>query len=128
MDQKVQTKIEWLTKLGGTDLEDLCRAAEQAITDGNGFGWLKPPPRDILESYWRGALVVPGREVIVARFDGTIVGSAQLVRPPSNNEAQAFAATITTFFVAPFARGHGLARGLLAAIEQRAAEEGLAWS
>lgn len=124
MDQKVQTKVEWLTKLSGTDLEDLCRAAAEAITDGNGFGWLKPPPRDILESYWRGALLVPGREVIVARYDGTIVGSAQLLRPPSNNEAQAFAATITTFFIAPFARGHGLARGLLAAIEERAAEQG----
>lgn len=124
MDQTVQTKVEWLTKLSGTDLEDLCRAAGEAIGDGNGFGWLKSPPRDVLESYWRGTLMVPGREVIVARYDGTIVGSAQLVRPPSNNEAQAFAAAITTFFIAPFARGHGLARGLLGAIERRAAEEG----
>lgn len=124
MDHRIQTKIEWLTKLSGTDLEDLCRAAEEAIADGNGFGWLKAPPRDILESFWRGVLVMPGRELIVARYDGTIVGSAQLVRPPSNNEAQAFAATLTTFFIAPWARGHGLARGLLKGIEERAAELG----
>jgi ribosomal protein S18 acetylase RimI-like enzyme len=124
MNQSVQTKIEWLTKLSGTDLEDLCRAAGEAIIDGNGFGWLKPPPRDVLESYWRGALLVPGRDVVIARYDGTIVGSGQLLRPQSNNEAQAFAATITTFFIAPFARGYGLARGLLAAMENRAAERG----
>jgi ribosomal protein S18 acetylase RimI-like enzyme len=124
MDKPVETKVEWLTKLSGTDLEDLCRAAEQAVGDGNGFGWLKPPTRDVLENYWRGVLMVPGREVIVARYDGTIVGSAQLVRPPSNNEAQSFAAAVTTFFIAPFARGYGLARGLLAGLESRAAGEG----
>ena len=123
MDKPVETKVEWLTKLSGTDLEDLCRAAEQAINDGNGFGWLKPPTRDVLENYWNGVLMVPGREIVVARYDGTIVGSAQLARPPSNNEAQSFAAAVTTFFIAPFARGHGLARGLLTELEARATEE-----
>ena len=120
----ISTHVEWLTRFTGTDLEDLCFATEQAILDGNGFGWLKPPPREKLEAYWRGVLLVPERELVVARYDGTIVGSAQLVRPPANNEAQAFAAMVTTFFVAPFARGHGLARGLLRAIDERAAERG----
>jgi ribosomal protein S18 acetylase RimI-like enzyme len=32
------------------------------------------------------------------------------VRPPRNNEAQGHAATLTGHFVAPWARGHGLAR------------------
>jgi hypothetical protein len=36
-----------------------------------------------------------------------VVGSAQLVRPPRNNEAQAFSAQITHAFIAPYARGHG---------------------
>ena len=120
----VTTSVEWVGVFTGTDLEDLCVATEEAILDGNGFGWLKPPPRDRLEAYWRGVLLVPEREVAVARFDGTVVGSGQLVRPPRNNEAQAFAATLTTFFVAPLARGHGLAHELLTAIERRAAELG----
>jgi ribosomal protein S18 acetylase RimI-like enzyme len=120
----VSNSVEWLTRFAGTDLQDLCRATAEAIVDGNGFGWLKPPPRDKLEAYWRGVLLVPERELVVARYDGTIVGSAQLVRPPLNNEAQAFAAMVTTFFVAPIARGHGLARGLLKAIDERAAERG----
>ncbi len=118
------TGVEWLTQFVGSDLQDLCNATETAIRDGNGFGWLKVPPRDKLESYWRGVLLVPGRELVVARLGGTIVGSAQLVRPPANNEAQAFAAAVTTFFMAPSARGHGLARGMLSAIDQRAAEQG----
>ncbi len=36
---------------------------------------------------------MPERLLFVGRLDGIIVGSAQLVRPPRNNEAQAFAAT-----------------------------------
>jgi len=118
------TKIEWLNKFDGTDLEDLCEATEDAILDGNGFGWLKPPPRDTLESFWKGVLLIPGRSLAVARFDGTIVGSGQLAEPSSNNEAQSFSASITTFFVAPYARGHGLARGLLREIENRAIKLG----
>lgn len=119
-----QTGVEWVTELTDQDVEDLCLATEEAILDGNGFGWLTAPPRRILESYWRGVLLVPYRELIVARLEGSIVGSAQILRPPSNNEAQAFAAHITTFFLAPWARAHGLARDMLDAIEQRAREAG----
>ena len=54
----------------------------------------------------------------VGRLDGTIVGSAQLVRPPRNNEAQAFSATLMHSFIAPYARGHGLARLLTARLER----------
>ena len=52
----------------------------------------------------------PSASCSSARLDGVIVGSAQLVRPPRNNEAQAFAATLMHAFIAPYARGHGLAR------------------
>ena len=55
---------------------------------------------------------------------GVICGSAQLVRPPPNAEAQASIATLTTSFVAPWARGHGLARMLTEKVEQAAAADG----
>ena len=42
-----------------------------------------------------------------------IAGSCQIVRPPRNNEAQAFACQLTTFFLAPWARGYGLAQKLV---------------
>jgi hypothetical protein len=44
-----------------------------------------------LETYFRGVLLVPERELFLARLDGHVVGSAHLVRPPRNNEAQATA-------------------------------------
>ncbi|MGF1625173.1 MAG: GNAT family N-acetyltransferase [Alphaproteobacteria bacterium] len=116
--------VERLEKFSDGDLADLCDATSDAIEAGGGFGWLTPPMPHVLESYWQGVLLVPGRELFVGRLDGVIAGSAQLLHPPKNNEAQAFAAQMTTSFVAPWARGHGLARGLLAAIEQEAVDCG----
>ena len=66
------TAVERLTQFGGPDLDDLCDAAESAIDADGGFGWLSPPPREIMESYWRGVLLVPQRELFVARLDGTV--------------------------------------------------------
>ncbi len=118
------TAIERITRFQRADLEDLCDATEAAILDGSGFGWLKPPPRATLEAYWRGVLVVPERELFVGRLDGTVAGSAQLIKPPPNQEARAFAATLATHFVAPWARGHGLARALVEAVEEAALASG----
>jgi len=118
--------VELLTRYTGTDLDDLCDASESAIREGGGFGWIKPPPRHILESYWKGVLLIPERRLVVGRLDRVIAGSAQLSRAPRNNEAQAFAGTLTSAFVAPWARGHGLARGIVLELERLAREMGLA--
>lgn len=117
--------VERLSAFRGPDLHDLCDAAEAAILDGGGFGWLKPPPRHVMETFWKGVLVVPERELFAARLDRTIAGSAQLVRPPRNNEAQGYVGQLTLSFVAPWARGHGLARSLTLAIEEAARDAGL---
>jgi len=110
--------------LAGSDLQDLCEAAEDAIGDGGGFGWITPPRRHVMEAYWRGVLLVPQRSLFIARFEGTIAGSAQLVRPTANAEARAFAVDLTTHFVAPWARRRGLGRRLIDAVEQTARGEG----
>ncbi len=88
---------ERLQSLSEDDLHSLCEATHAAILDGGGFGWLSPPPHDVLERYFRGLLLVPERQLFVARHDGMIVGAAQLVRPPRNNEAQAMSATMMHF-------------------------------
>jgi ribosomal protein S18 acetylase RimI-like enzyme len=119
------TCVDRLTAVAGADLHDLCDAAEAAIQQGGGFGWLRAPSRNVMESYWSGVLLVPERELFVARLDGTVAGSAQLQRPPRNNEAQAYTGQLTTFFLAPWARGHGLARKLVEAVEAAARESGL---
>jgi ribosomal protein S18 acetylase RimI-like enzyme len=114
-----------LTQYSGTDLDDLCEATEAAIVEGGGFGWLKPPPRHVLENYWKGVLLIPDRTLVVGRLDGLVAGSALLSRSPRNNEAQAFAGTVSGAFVAPWARGHGLGRGIVLEIERLARELGL---
>jgi ribosomal protein S18 acetylase RimI-like enzyme len=117
--------VERMTRYSGNDLDNLCEATESAITEGGGFGWLKPPPRQVLENYWKGVLLVPERRLVVGRLDGVVAGSAQLSRAPRNNEAQAFAGTLTSAFVAPWARGHGLGRRIVLEIEHLARELGL---
>jgi RimJ/RimL family protein N-acetyltransferase len=117
--------VERLTQYTGTDLDDICEATESAIEEGGGFGWLKAPARQVLENYWKGMLLVPERRLVVGRLDGVIAGSVQLSRAPRNNEAQAFAGTLTAAFVAPWARGRGIAREVITEAERLAAELGL---
>ncbi|MBR0673598.1 GNAT family N-acetyltransferase [Roseomonas soli] len=116
--------IERVERLSESDLADLAEATDAAIIEGGGFGWLEPQGRGALERHFRGVLLVPERELFVARLDGHAVGSAQLVRPPRNNEAQAFGATLTHAYIAPYARGFGLARLLVRRVEERAAALG----
>jgi ribosomal protein S18 acetylase RimI-like enzyme len=103
-----------------SDVNAIAEAATAAILDGGGFGWVKPPKVSVLEQYFRGVPLVPERELIIGRMDGVIYGAAQLLLPSRNNEAQAFAATILHHFVAPYARGHGLARLIIQRVEERA--------
>lgn len=118
--------VEPLTAFQGPDLHDLCDATESAILDGGGFGWLSPPPRGLMETYWKGVLLVPERDLFVARLDSTIAGSAQLLRPARNNEAQRLSGWITTFFIAPWARGYGLAPLTVETLAKAACDSGLA--
>lgn len=119
------TAVERVTQLGALDLEDLCEAAEAAIEAGGGFGWIRAPRRNVFEAYWKGVLLVPERQLFVARLDGTIAGSAQLVRPPRANEAQSHQAQLTTCFVAPWARRRGLAKRMVLAAELAARAAGV---
>jgi ribosomal protein S18 acetylase RimI-like enzyme len=112
--------VERVTEFSDDDLGTLCEATNAAIIDGGGFGWVSAQARLSLESYFKGALLVPERELFVGRLDGTIVGSVQLVRPPRNNEARAFAAELQHSFIAPYARGHGLARMMTLRVEEAA--------
>ncbi|MCS6891370.1 MAG: GNAT family N-acetyltransferase [Rhodovarius sp.] len=121
---KPATQVERCERLTDQDLRDLCDATNAAIIEGGGFGWIEPQGRETLERHFRGVLLVPERELFLARLDGRVVGSAQLLRPPRYNEAQAWGATLTHAYIAPYARGHGLARQLIRAVEERAAALG----
>ncbi|MBI1300532.1 MAG: GNAT family N-acetyltransferase [Alphaproteobacteria bacterium] len=116
--------VEHLKTFRAGELVDLCDATDLAIKAGGGFGWLKVPERDALERYWQGVLAMPARALFVARLDGVICGSCQLVKPPANNEAQRIAVQLTTNFMAPWARGHGLARMIVEKAEEYAKKSG----
>ena len=109
-----------VSTLSDDDIQALCEATNAAILDGGGFGWVTSPGRRVLEQYFRGILLVPERVLFVGRLEGTIVGATQLLRPARNNEAQAMAATLMHSFIAPYARGHGLARLMTEAVEEAA--------
>ena len=114
-ETKAKISVELVSTLNRRDLGDLCDAAAAAIVDGAGFGWVRAPERDIFERYWRGVLIIPERKLFIAKLDDVVVGSIQLVNPPRQKEAWAHACLVDTHFVAPWARGHGLARELIEA-------------
>lgn len=116
--------VEQVKHLAVGDLSDLCDATDAAIKGGGGFGWVHLPERDVLERYWNGVMTMPARILFVARLDGMICGTCQLIKPPLNNEAQSFSLQLTTNFVAPWARGHGLAQMLLSEAEKIALKDG----
>ncbi len=120
----VNLAVEQVDSLSPRDMDDLCDAADAAIRDGGGFGWLSPPRRETMERYWRGVLVVPLRSLFIGRIDGEVVGSAQLYRPPPNNEAQQLSAQASSVFVHPRARGLGLAHRIIGAVEDQARRDG----
>ena len=119
--------VEHITEqFSPNDLNDLCDATDAAIEDGGGFGWVEIPQRETLESYWRGVITAPTRDLFVARLDDVICGTTQLMLPPKNNEAQGHTVQLTTNFVAPWARGYGLAKMLLEEVEKHCLAEGYA--
>jgi len=114
-------RIDELT-LGET--QDLCDATNAAIEAGGGFGWVNKQERDVLERYWHGVIAMPSRILLAAKLDGVICGTCQLIKPVPNNEAQAHITHLTTHFIAPWARGHGLAEKLITLAENTAKNEG----
>tara|TARA_B100000131_G_scaffold318414_1_gene362233 strand:+ start:29 stop:577 length:549 start_codon:yes stop_codon:yes gene_type:complete len=117
-------KIELANNLKPGDIEDLCDATETAILEGGGFGWIKVPSRKTLKDYWLGVMTVPDRELIIGRVDNVVAGSCQIIKPSKNNEAQRLLCNLTTFFIAPWARGHGISPKLILFAEKTAVELG----
>ena len=111
--EKTNIGVDTLKTISNTDLADLCYNTEQAIKAGGGFGWITVPPRDILKKYWNGMLLVNTNTLIVGRLNSDIAGSLQLSFSPPNNEAQKTIARIQSHFVAPWARGYGLAKAMI---------------
>tara|TARA_Y100000590_G_scaffold410363_1_gene503346 strand:- start:282 stop:821 length:540 start_codon:yes stop_codon:yes gene_type:complete len=122
--ESISIKVETLEKISDLDLADLCNITEQAIKAGGGFGWLKVPQRETLNKYWKGLAVVKNRILVVGRLNNAIAGALQLELQPLNNEAQKHISNITSHFVAPWARGYGLAKKMIDHSEEIAKKNG----
>ncbi len=121
---KPKTETEYVTNLNRIDIQELCDATEDAILVDGGFGWLKLPVRKKLEDYWKGVVLIPERLLIIGKIDNVIGGSVQLIKPARSNEAQSHLCNLTTFFLASWARGYGLARLLIEKVEIEAKKNG----
>ena len=111
--EKTNISVNALEKISNTDLADLCYNAEQAIKAGGGFGWLNIPPVESLKKYWNGIVLIKSNFLVVGRLNGNIAGASQIAFNPPNNEAQKNISEIQSHFVAPWARGYGLAKSMI---------------
>ena len=117
-------KAELCKNLSKVDLQELCDATEEAILAGGGFGWISPPSLKTLQDYWKGVLLIPERILIIGKLDNVVAGSAQLIKPAKNNEAQSHSCILSTFFFASWARGFGLAKAVFEKAELKAKQDG----
>ena len=95
--KKYNVKAELCKSLSKVDLQELCDATEEAILAGGGFGWISPPSLKTLQNYWKGVLLIPERVLIIGKLDNVVAGSAQLIKPAKNNEAQSHSCILSTF-------------------------------
>lgn len=119
--------IERVEKLSSQELNDLCDATLETISN-NGFSIGLSAhyncDRNMLEKYFQGVLMIPEREIFIAKFDDVIAGSIQLLKPHPSYETTSFACSVDNHFVAPWARGYGIAKDLLKAAEEEARKLG----
>ena len=125
LKEKINISVETIVRLSEVDLADLCNITEQAIKAGGGFGWLRVPTREILHNYWKKIIDDSFSNLIVGRLNGVIAGTLQLSYEAPNIESRKNIAQIKRQFVAPWARGYGLAKSMINFSEQKAKEENI---
>jgi|TARA_B100000427_G_scaffold321179_1_gene321399 ribosomal protein S18 acetylase RimI-like enzyme len=125
LNEKINISVDSLKNLSEVDLADLCNITEQAINAGGGFGWLRVPTREVLNEYWRKITEDKLSYLIVGRLKGVIAGTLQLSYEAPNIESRKNIAQIKRHFVAPWARGYGLAKSMIDFSEQKAKEDNI---
>ena len=125
LKEKINISVDRLKNLSNVDLADLCNITEQAISAGGGFGWLRVPTREILNQYWKNITEDNLCNLIVGRLNGVIAGTLQLAYEAPNIESRKNIAQIKRHFVAPWARGYGLAKSMIDFSEHKAREDNI---
>lgn len=108
------------------ELDGLAELLHACVHDGASVGYVLPFSRDDAAGFWRESVFPAvgrgGRIVLVVREGGLAVGTVQLdIDTPPN---QPHRAEVRKLLVHPKARRRGLARSLMAELEERARAAG----
>ncbi|WP_329035143.1 GNAT family N-acetyltransferase [Streptomyces sp. NBC_00178] len=110
-----------------TYADELATLLIEAVEGGASVGFLSPLDRTTAADWWReraGAVESGSQQVWIARDgDARAVGTISLVRTALPNARHR--AEVAKLVVAPSARGRGIGRALLTAVEEWAAAAGL---
>src|SRR5262249_29407497 len=127
MSGPVQPAIRRLDAVAiGMHLEALAALLIDAVESGASVGFLPPLEPDAACGYWQGVAQAAeaGGRVVLAAFDDAdfLVGSVQLDLAPMPNGSHR--AEVQKLFVSRAARGRGIARALMHAVEDEAHRAG----
>ena len=108
------------------DLNALAEVLHASVHAGASIGFIEPFPLEEARAFWTDK-VLPGarhgsRRVLVARIDGKIVGTVQLV--VETLPSQRHRADVAKMMVHPKARRQGIARALMLELENIARSDG----
>ncbi len=112
--------IRETANLTDDEYDQLTAVLIAVVDDGASIGFHLPLAHDEAAAYWRGVLG-PHRVLLLAEEAGRIVGSAQLALEPRVNGRHR--AEVAKVMVHPDARRRGLARSLMARLEDVAHRE-----
>lgn len=107
-----------------SDLDDLAHLLVDAVESGAGVSFMRPLTVEAAREWWRTTVdrADPRAVILIARRDDGIVGTVQL--NPAWAPNQPHRADVAKLIVHTRARGRGIGRALMAALEERARAAG----
>lgn len=120
-------KVERLSEEQARPLvAQLAALLQDAVQNGSSVGFLPPVSRETAEAYWLETLseVAGGKRILLASFEagGVVTGTAQLALATKQNSLHR--AEVQKVIVHTRARRRGVARALMAAVEEAARAAG----
>ncbi|MCX4967911.1 GNAT family N-acetyltransferase [Streptomyces sp. NBC_00654] len=109
-----------------TYADELAALLVETVEEGSSVGFLAPLDRDVAAAWWReraAAVDAGALRVWIARDGERVAGTVSLVRAALPNARHR--AEVAKLMVRPSARGRGVGRSLLAAVEEWAAGSGV---
>ncbi|MEU1484747.1 GNAT family N-acetyltransferase [Streptomyces sp. NPDC005752] len=109
-----------------TYADELAALLVESVEGGASVGFLAPLDRTSAATWWReraAAVEAGSQQVWIARDDERVAGTIGLVKAALPNARHR--AEVAKLVVRPSARGRGIGRALLTALERSAAAEGL---